>query len=98
MHMNRAEWRAFAEQTKTEQGAIVATKTLISQSLVDDPCLSAIMRHEALNAARDFYDRNDCEYTYLTPTDYAYQTGPFVGFDIPEGMAVVVGRVRVRRI
>lgn len=84
----------FAAQTKTAQGAIVITKTVVSRSLLDD----ALLAHQAISAARDYYDRADCEYTYLSPEEYAYDRGPFVSWDMPPGTAVIMGRVRVRRI
>lgn len=98
--MNLTDWRAFAAQTKTEQGAIVATRTIVDKALLEDAAanVGAILAHFAVSAARDYYDRDDCEYTYLTPADYSYDAGPFVGWDVPDGMAVCVGRVRVRRL
>lgn len=99
--MNRNEWRTLAEQTKTEGGAIVATQMLVSTSLLE-PSIQSYIARQAENAARAFYDCDDCEYTYLSSQEYAYDPGPFMyrlhPGDLPAGSALLIGRVRVRRL
>lgn len=102
--MNLRDWRAFAAKTKTEQGAIVASEIPMSRSLIDDPefPLQQWLADEAVRAARAFYDRDDCEYTYLSPAEYPYTQGPCAyrttPGDLPPGTVLFYARTCVRRI
>jgi hypothetical protein len=100
--MNMQDWRAFAEQTKSPTGAIVATETLVSTSLLEDAVAFAAYLPRAFeNTARAFYDRDDCTYTYVPPDEGGYAPGPFAyrhhPGDLPEGAVLMIGRVRVCR-
>jgi hypothetical protein len=99
--MNLQEWREFREKTRTGDGAIVATQVVVPKSLIEDAAaLSVYLPRAHENAARDFYDRDDCAYTYIPPTELEYSPGPFAFIgkpgDIPENAVQMIGRVRIR--
>ncbi len=76
----------------------------IQQSALNDAAfdVQAHLKSEFEAMARAHYSREDYTYTYLSPQEYEYTPGPFmyrqVPGDLPEGVVMMVGRVRVQQL
>ena len=95
--------RLFEEQASTPEGLIIATTFYLSSNLLEDEKfdLQGYIVRKAVETAQSWnvFHTPQCIYTYLTPEEYGYESGPFIIYDekmrpLPK-LRQMIGRVRV---